>query len=443
MQPHSRSIAEGKPGLLRDRRFRWLIFAWFSAIMGQQIVLTALPWLVLQLGGDGLSLGIMIAAMELPRAVFTIIGGAVADRYSPHFIFKCALFACTALMICLSLAVLNGGIQLSQLYFFAVAIGIVGAFSGPSAAALLPETVAPERLQSANSFFMGVNQASLFVGPALAGVLIALPALYPSTVAATQAGSQPGLGLGLTFMLCAMCFMTAGIGLTRMAKNYGNKAARDQSPATILQSIVEGAKWAWSDITLRSLFAYWAAIAFFTTGPIQVGLPLLVKHQMQLGADYYGMLISTQGAGNLLGMALLGLLPHKVLGRLGLMVFCVDGIMGIIIISLGTAHYFFSSAVLMFFIGLFSGLVQVRLIVWIQSRIPAHMRGRVMSFQMFAMALVTPLSSSLAGLFISLTSTGNLYIGVGICLITIALIALSNSNLRNIKNVESGSRSGD
>ncbi len=440
MQLHRQSRTEGKPNLLRDQRFRWLIFAWFSAIMGQQIALTAMPWLALQLGGDGLSLGMMIAAMELPRAVFIIIGGAVVDRYSPHFIFKCSLFACTALMIILGVAILSGRLQLPQLYLFAAAIGIVGAFSGPSAAALLPETVAPERLQSANSFFMGVNQASLFIGPILAGLLIALPNFYPSSLPIAQTSNDASAGLGLVFILCAMCFMTAGFGLTRMAANRDRKTARNQSPSTILRSIVQGAKWAWSDVTLRSLFAYWAAIAFLTSGPIQIGLPLLVKHQMQLGADHYGMLISSQGAGNLVGMALMGLLPQRVLGRLGLMVFCIDGIVGIIIISLGLAHYFATSAILMFFIGLFSGLVQVRLIVWIQSRIPVHMRGRVMSFQMFTMAILTPLSGSLAGFFISVTSSRNLYIGVGLCLMAIALFALSNRNLRNIKGIGSSEK---
>lgn len=426
---------KGKFPLLRDPPFRSLITAWFTAIIGHQIILIATPWLALQLGGNGFALGTLIAAMELPRAVFIVIGGAVVDRHSPHFVFKWSLFICTALMIALAAAIFSGNMHLWTLYLFAIAMGVIGAFTGPSAAALLPETVAPERLQSANSFFMAVNQLSLFIGPTLAGVLIALPPLHTSTLPASPASNATN-GLGLAFILCAMCFLIAAFTLTRMASRTASPPPRHPSTSNILHAIAQGANWAWSDVTLRSLFVYWTAIAFFTTGPIQVGLPLLVKQQMQLGADHFGMLMSSQGAGNLVGMALLAVLPHWALGRLGLMVFCVDGIMGIILISLGLVHDFAASAILMFLIGLFSGLVQVRLIVWIQSRIPAHMRGRVISFQLFTMAIVTPLSSSLSGFFVTIASTRNLYIVVGVALIAIALFALSRNNLRNIRTVE-------
>ncbi|MFC5476256.1 MFS transporter [Paraherbaspirillum soli] len=432
MQNLQQPPAEGKFTLLRDRRFLWLMCAWFSAVMGQQIALITMPWLVLQLGGDGFALGMVITAMELPRAVFIIIGGALVDRHSPRLVLKWSLFICAALVIAVGLAVLSGNLQLWMLYLFAVAIGVINAFTGPSAAALLPETVAAERLQSANAFFMGINQFSLFIGPTLAGLLIVLPGLQANSSPA----SNTAHGLGLAFILSAACFVTAGFALTRMASGSAGKTARHPSTSNILHSITQGARWAWSDVTLRSLFLYWAAIAFLTAGPIQVGLPLLVKEQMHLGANYFGILISSQGAGSLAGMALLGLLPRWALGRLGVMVFCADGIMGLIIINLGMVHHFTTGAILMFSIGLFSGLVQVRLIVWIQSRIPAHMRGRVMSFLMFMMAVVTPLSTSLVGFLIVYASTRNLYLGAGVLLIAIALFALSSANLRNIKAVE-------
>lgn len=410
-----------QPALWRDRRFLWLSAAWFCAILGQQTALIALPWLVLQRGGDGLALGLIVTAMELPRAVFIIVGGAVADRYSPRRVFQCSLLCCAALLALLGYAAYRGGLPLAWLYPFAAAMGVVAAFTGPSAAALLPNTVPEEKLQQANSVFMAVNQLTLLTGPMLAGALIALP------------GVRAGGGLGLAFLLGAACFLSAGLMLSRLRPRAAPaQAPSAQSAAGILRAIRRGAAWTWGDATLRALFFYWAVIAFLTAGPIQIGLPLLVKTAMGLDAGHFGTLLSAQGAGSLLGMALLSLLPLKALGRLGWMVFCADALMGALIIGLGLSPAFAASCAMMFLIGLLGGLVQVRLMAWIQARIPAEMRGRVMSFLMFMMAAVTPLSTTLAGVSLASAPVRALFAGAGLLLIGVAVLALCSPRLRAI-----------
>lgn len=419
-KPMSASLAAPPSSLWRDRRFLWLSAAWFCSILGQQTALIALPWLVLQLGGDGLALGLVVTAMELPRAVFIIVGGAVADRHSPRRVFQCSLLCCAALLALLGYAAYRGGLPLAWLYPFAAAMGVVAAFTGPSAAALLPNTVPEDRLQQANSVFMAVNQLTLLSGPMLAGALIALP------------GVRAGSGLGLAFLLGAACFLSAGLMLSRLRPLAVAAPAPTQSAAGILRAIRRGAAWTWGDATLRALFFYWAVIAFLTAGPIQIGLPLLVKNVLGLDAGHFGTLLSAQGAGSLLGMALLSLLPPKTLGRLGWMVFCADALMGALIIGLGLSAAFAASCAMMFLIGLLGGLVQVRLMAWIQARIPAEMRGRVMSFLMFMMAAVTPLSTTLAGLSLTSAPVRALFAGAGLLLIGVAVLALCSPRLRAI-----------
>ncbi|MBN3006468.1 MFS transporter [Chromobacterium alkanivorans] len=417
----TKPMPAAQPALWRDRRFLWLTAAWFCAILGQQTALIALPWLVLQRGGDGLALGLIVTAMELPRAVFIIVGGAVADRHSPRRVFQCSLLCCAALLALLGYAAYRGGLPLAWLYPFAAAMGVVAAFTGPSAAALLPNTVPEEKLQQANSVFMAVNQLTLLTGPMLAGALIALP------------GVRAGGGLSLAFLLGAACFLSAGLMLSRLRPRVVAAPAQSaQSAAGILRAIRRGAAWTWGDATLRALFFYWAVIAFLTAGPIQIGLPLLVKNAMGLDAGHFGTLLSAQGAGSLLGMAVLGLLPPKALGRLGWMVFCADALMGALIIVLGLSLAFAASCAMMFLIGLLGGLVQVRLMAWIQARIPAEMRGRVMSFLMFMMAAVTPLSTTLAGVSLASAPVRTLFVGAGLLLIGVAVLALCSPRLRAI-----------
>jgi hypothetical protein len=75
--------------------------------LGDQLTMVALPWLVLKLTGDTLALGLVIALMSIPRAVFILIGGALVDRYSPKRVLMLSKYANAVLLALLTLLVLN------------------------------------------------------------------------------------------------------------------------------------------------------------------------------------------------------------------------------------------------------------------------------------------------------------------------------------------------
>ena len=61
--------ATTQPHLLRNTNFRWLLGGGLISMLGDQFSMLALPWLVLSLTADSLSLGIAVALMGAPRAV--------------------------------------------------------------------------------------------------------------------------------------------------------------------------------------------------------------------------------------------------------------------------------------------------------------------------------------------------------------------------------------
>ena len=65
--------------LLRVRNFRLLWIGEAISLVGDQFYLIALPWLVLQLTGDGLVVGTVLALVGIPRALFILVGGAFTD----------------------------------------------------------------------------------------------------------------------------------------------------------------------------------------------------------------------------------------------------------------------------------------------------------------------------------------------------------------------------
>ena len=70
--------------MLRSRNFRLLWIGEAVSLLGDQFTLIALPWLVLQLTGDALAMGTVLALAGVPRAIFILLGGALTDRFSPR-----------------------------------------------------------------------------------------------------------------------------------------------------------------------------------------------------------------------------------------------------------------------------------------------------------------------------------------------------------------------
>jgi MFS family permease len=70
--------------VLRVRDFRVLWIGQRASFLGDQFYMIALPWLVLRLTGDALAVGTVLAEAGIPRALFTLLGGALTDRFSPR-----------------------------------------------------------------------------------------------------------------------------------------------------------------------------------------------------------------------------------------------------------------------------------------------------------------------------------------------------------------------
>jgi MFS family permease len=112
--------------VLSLRDFRLLFAGVSTSLLGDQFALIATPWLVLQLTGDPLALGIVLALEGVPRALFMLFGGAVTDRFSPRVIMLAADIVRLALAALMAVAVLTGVVQIWMLYAFALGFGLAG-----------------------------------------------------------------------------------------------------------------------------------------------------------------------------------------------------------------------------------------------------------------------------------------------------------------------------
>jgi len=419
----------GKARLFANPNFRWLLGGGLLSMLGDQFTLIALPWLVLQLSGDALVLGTVLAVMGVPRAVFILLGGAIVDRHSPQRVLLLTKLVNGALVGLLALLVWSGTLQLWMVYGLALGIGLATAFSYPAGSSILPQALPPEALQAANGTLMALRQLSVLLGPALAGALIVLLA-EPGAPPAPQQHINDARGLALAFGFDAFSFFVSAWTLRQV--RLGSRARPEQVP--VLAAIAEAMRFFWRDVELRTLCLYFAAIGFFVGGPIQVALPVLAQTQLPGGAASLGLLLAGHGGGVLVGMALSGLLKGRRLGTLGATVLAIDACAGLAFLPFGHVHATWQGLALLVPLGALGGFVQVAVYTWMQQRIPPAMLGRAMSLFMFIFMGITPLAAAAAGAALKLLGLALLFSASGAALLLIVVLGLLLTPIRRIRD---------
>ena len=257
-----------RDSVFANHNFRLLFGGSTISMLGDQFTLVALPWLVLKLTGNPAALGLVLAAMALPRALFMLIGGALVDRLSPRRVLLAARGVNALLVALLAALVLLGDIRMWLVYLIALGIGLSTAFAYPAGSAILPQLVRKDQLQAANALVMGMRQLSMFVGPALAGVVISV-----GTHGAQPQAMQDAEGLGLAFTVDAVsfAFSLASLLLIRVSADFDPKPAA----GGVLANVASGVRMIWADLPLRAFMLYAAVVSVFVGGPLQVGLPVL------------------------------------------------------------------------------------------------------------------------------------------------------------------------
>lgn len=371
--------------VMASRDFRLLFSGSATSLLGDQFALIATPWLVLQLTGDPLVLGIVLALEGIPRATFMLLGGAITDRLSPRLVMLIAdviRFGLTGMM---ALIVFTDAIQMWMLYFFSLGFGLVAGLAIPAENSIVPMLVEDQDLQAGNSLIMGVTQLAGFVGPTIAGVLIGR---Y----------SNSFFGIGLAFSLDAVSFAisAACLWLIHMGRRQP-VAPESTEKESLWDSILTGMKYLWADPGLRIMFLVMVAVNFLLIGPIMVGIPILADQRLPEGALAFGLLMSAYAGGSLVGYLIAGLLPRPGGSTMRMIIIALLVFFGAVIGSLGFIASTWVDFCLLLLLGLGNGYIAIILITWIQTCTPKEMLGRMMSLLVFASNGLWPVSQGISG----------------------------------------------
>src|SRR3954453_22407001 len=157
---------------LRTRNFAlWWTGATLS-LLGDQFYVVALPWVVLQLTGSAVAMGLVSMCSGIPRAMLMLMGGAVADRMSPRRLMMITATARALLVGAIGCLLWAGHLAIWHLYLLATGFGIADAFALPSSPAMMRSMVEPQQLPAANSVWQSTALLAVVAAPSPAGIIM-------------------------------------------------------------------------------------------------------------------------------------------------------------------------------------------------------------------------------------------------------------------------------
>jgi hypothetical protein len=368
---------------LRIANFRKLIAGQTISRLGDQFYFIAIPWLILRTTSDPLVLALVLGLSSLSLGIFTLVGGVLADRYGPRALMLGSDSARLVIMGILAGLAIFSTPPLWMIGLLSSLLGVAGGLFYPASGAMTPHLVPTDDLQAANSFEQLTFQSSNFVGPGLAGVILS----------ATR--------LTFGFVVDAVSFLASVISLafihmpprphSKSDPQTGDTAATNQKQSGIA-AFVDALRFLRGTPFLLLLFGLSFLGNFAVGGLFEVATPLLFKERVGLvaGPEAFGLATAGFGLGSIIGAVAAGVagkIHHKAVIALIAILPTVAFIILVPFIP-GTL----AAAALFGGVGVFLGISNVLLITVIQTLIPLHMMGRMMSLTMLGSLVGSPVS---------------------------------------------------
>ena len=341
-----------RPGFapFRVRDFSLFFMTRVQAGLAVQMINVAVGWLIYEMTGSAMALGLIGLAIFVPNLLFILAAGHVADRYERRRV----LIVCNVVLT-LGAMGLFAGVMLKALtpgliYVLIALIGSARAFTSPAAAALLPNIVPREMFARAVPLNSSANQVSVIVGPALGGLIyIAGPHVV-------------FLVASLLFIGCTVCLMAMQARPPAASKNKIN-----------WETVTAGFRF----IRTNQILLGTISLDLFAVllGGATALMPIFAKDIFHAGPVGLGLLRSAPAVGAFLTAFALAYFAMN--RRVGLRMFQSVAAFGLATIAFGLSTNIYMA---MFFLACLGAADMVSIFIrstLVQMETPDEMRGRV------------------------------------------------------------------
>ena len=365
--------------VIRNPNLRWLELAWTASVVGHYAYLIAVSVYAYGVGGEE-AVGLIILARLIPAALAAPFAGLLGDRFRRE---RVLLVTNASRIILVAAAALGVFLEAAPAVVYVLAVAATVAYTPyrPANAALTPSLArSPAELTAANAVAGGVSSLALFVGPALAGFLLAVASA------------------GVVFLLTAL-LLVVSTGFLLLIKTAAVERPRGEIEApTIASEVLAGFSAIGRQPALRVMIGLIAAQHAFA-GAVQVFIVVASVELLGFGTSGVGILNSAIGVGAFIG----AIVALSLTGARRLSPAFMFGIvlLGVPLIILG----FWSEAaiaILLFgLIGIGSSITDVSGLTLIQRAVPDQVLARVFGVIQMLMLSAMGLGAAAAPVLIS------------------------------------------
>jgi MFS family permease len=335
----------------------------------------ALNWLVYQITGSAVALGLLNLCRFVPILLFTLIGGVVADRWPRRRLLFSTQAIAMVLAFALAVLVSTGLVQFWMVLVIAVGRGTMMSFNQPARQSLISELVPRSSLTNAIALNSATLNFTRILGPAIGGVLIATVGIAGAFYAN-----------GASFLAVLLSLMLMDIPPTKARPRKG-----------MVGDLMDGLHYLMGEPRLRTLVLF-ALVPMILGMPYMTMLAVFAQDILDAGGTGLSILTAATGLGALVGALIVAgaLLRH----RRRVMMFALIGF-GVSLIAFSFSHWLWASAAALAMAGLSQQVYMSLNNTLIQESVDDAYRGRVLS-TMFLNRGMVPLGSMIAGVGASL-----------------------------------------
>jgi len=332
----------------------------------------AQAWLVYSMTKSALLLGTVGFASQIPVFLVAPFGGITADRVDRRRLVMATQTCSMILAGILAWLTLSGRVHVWHIFLLAGLLGVVNAFDIPGRQAFLIDMVGKKDLMNAIALNSSMFNGARVVGPAVAGILVAR------------------IGEGWCFAANSFSYIAVLIGLLLM-KVRSVPRISNRSP---MEDIIEGFRWVNRTKIIRSLL-FLIGLVSLVGMPYTVLMPVFADKILHGGARGLGILMGATGVGALFGA--LTLAAKTGIKGLGRWVTITCATLGISLFLFSFSTSFWLSAALLLPCGYSMMLQMACSNTLIQTIVPDHLRGRVMSLYSMMFMGMAPFGAFFGG----------------------------------------------
>jgi MFS family permease len=403
------SSAARRYGALHHRDFALLWLGLLVSNAGTWMQNVAQGWVIYNLTDSTVALGAMGLAFGLPMILFPLVGGVVADRVDRLTLLKVTQTSSLLLALLLSVLTWLGVVQFWHFFLIALASSTVLAFDNPARQALIPELVPRQDLMSAISLNSVSFTGAQLVGPAVAGLILA------------AFGQRMLVAGAIVFVVNALSYLAVLIPLFFIRPRAEHVAARRAQEGAHRKGnpLLEGLRYVHGQPALVLLVGTVAVTSVFGRSFTYL-LPVFARDVLAVGGAGLGWLNAAAGGGTIVA----GLLLTGHTGGLSRRRLIVGGMVALTLAVYGFAlsGSYALSLVLLALTGAAGTVTSASVATQIQSTVPGHLRGRVMSLNTLCLIGLSPIGSSISALLARVLSI-QLAIGATASVMLVYLLA--------------------